>query len=323
MASLNLTKPNYSHPRIIAPLNISIDSSALLEIIEFIYHDNSADEESSTSRLIGTLLGINSEDGNIVIKSAYVVPHKEIDGDLIFEESFHFSTYQLYKRSNSNLHVVGWFSTNDNLDLSAGLLHEFYSKSSPHSQQILLTLNHTDENGQIVSPVVKTYISGPVGLPASSQLAQKIGLDKSGAYAFAEIENTIKYSQNELTSLQFINKAAKNHDQLTDITSSDELRQLKSSLTKINDMITVLQEYTDRVSKGEIQGDEKIGQLLQSALKFQIPESEISQFKSKIEEHTNDALLIEYLSSCIQQQLELSSKLTNFVLPEDALKAAH
>lgn len=319
-ASLNITKPNYSGPRVITPLNISIHASALLEVIEAIYYDNSGDEKVSTTRLIGTLLGTYSEDGNVTIKTAYIVPHKEEDGDLIFEESFHFSTYQLYKRSNLDLQVVGWFSTSDVLDLSTGLLHEFYSKNSSNSPQILLTLNHKNENGEIISPVIKTYISGPVGLPNTSTLAHSLGLDKSGAYAFTEITNNVVYSKNELTTLKFINKAAKSENQLTNVTSDDELKQLDNSLSNISDMIKILSDYSDRASKGEIKGDETIGKLLLSTLKYNIPENDIEAFKSKIEKHNNDTLLIEYLSSCIQQQLELSSKLTNFVLPEDALK---
>jgi translation initiation factor 3 subunit F len=318
--SLQITKPNYVTPRIISPLNVSIDASALLEVIETIYYDNSADENASTTRLIGTLLGTHSDDGHINIKTAYIVPHEEKDGELIFAESHHFSTYQLYKRSNLDLQVVGWFSTSDKLDLSTGLLHEFYSKNSTTSPQILLTLNHKNENGEIISPIIKTYISGPVGLPNTSSLAHSLGLDKSGAYAFTEVENNVNYSKNELTTLKFINKAAKNETQLTTITSNDELKQLENTLHNISDMIKILSDYSNRVSNDEIKGDEKIGQLLLSALKFNIGESEITEFQSKMEKHNNDTLLIEYLSSCIQQQLELSSKLTNFVLPEDALK---
>lgn len=317
--ALNLTKPNYSTPRVISPLNISIDASALLEVIETIYYDTTS-EESSTTRLIGTLLGTHSEDGNVVIKNAYIVPHKEENGDLIFEESFHFSTYQLYKRSNPELQVVGWFSTNDNLDVSTGLLHELYSKNSPLLPQVLLTLNHKNESGEIISPIIKTYISGPVGLPASSSLAHSIGLDKAGAYAFVSVENKIVYSKNELTTLQSINRASKNENQLASISSVDELKQLQHSLENISKMISILTEYSSRAANGEIQGDVKIGQLLLSALKFQLSENEITELKSKLESFDNNALLIKYLSSCIQQQLELSSKLTNFILPEDALK---
>lgn len=318
--ALHIAKPNYANTRIISPLKVSIDASALLDVIEATYHDNSEAADSGRTRLIGTLLGTRSEDGNVNIKTAYIVPHTEKDGDLIFEESYHFSTYQLYKRSNMDLQVVGWFSTKDELDLSAGLLHEFYSKNSPNHPQILLTLKHKDENGEVISPIINTYVSGPVGLPSTSQLAHSLGLDKAGAFAFVSVENDIIYSKSELTSLQFINKASNNENQTTTLSSNDELKQLETSVNKIADMLKVLSEYSARVKNGEIKGDSKIGQLLLSALKFQLSQNEISELKQQMENHTNDTLLIEYLSSCIQQQLDLSSKLTNFVLPADALK---
>ncbi|KAG0676713.1 hypothetical protein C6P40_001112 [Pichia californica] len=318
--ALHISNPNYTNTRIISPLKVSIDASALLDVIEATYHDNSDSKDATRTRLIGTLLGTRSEDGNVSIKTAYIVPYTEKDGDIIFEESYHFSTYQLYKRSNVDLQVVGWFSTQDNLDLSTGLLHEFYSKSSPNYSQILLTLTHKDSNGEVVSPIINTYVSGPVGLPASSQLAHSLGLDKSGAYAFVSVENEIVYSKNALTSIQFISKAANNENQTTTISSNDELKQLEDSLNKISSMVQILSDYTAKVTSGEIKGNEKIGQLLLSALKFQLSENEINEIKLQIENHTNDTLLVEYLSSCIQQQLDLSSKLTNFMLPEDALK---
>lgn len=317
--SLQLTKPNYITPRVISPLKVSIDASALLEVVETIYYDNSADKDAKTTRLIGTLLGTRSNDGNVIIKHAYIVPHNEKDGELIFEESHHFSTYQLYRRSNLDLQVVGWFSTKDELDLNTGLLHEFYSKSSAHPQ-ILLTLQHKNEKGEVVSPVIKTYVSGPIGLPASSSLANSIGVDKSGAFAFLKIDNEVTYSQNELTSLKFINNAARDESLVTSVSSSTEFSQLNNSLLKIESMISTLQEYASKAASGEIKGDEKVGQILLSALKFQLSNVDIEKLKAQLDEHSNDTLLVEYLTSCIQQQLELSVKFTNFVLPEDALK---
>lgn len=320
LPALHINKPNYSSTRIVSPLKISIDASAALEIIETIYFDNSAAEESSTTRLIGTLLGTRSDDGNVTITNAYIVPHKEEDGELIFEESHHFSTYQLYKRSNPDLQVVGWFSTVDKLDMYTGLLHEFYSKYSPANPQILLTLKYRNENNEIVSPIIKTYISGPVGLPASSALAHSIGLDKTGAFAFVGIENEIIKSKSETTSLKAINNIVSNDDSTTSVSSNSELKQFENELKNISNLINVLSDYSTRAASGEIQGDEKVGQILLSALKFKLSDNEINDLKLKLDNHINDTLLVEYLSSCIQQQLELSSKLTNFILPEDALK---
>ncbi|GMM48044.1 hypothetical protein DAPK24_046420 [Pichia kluyveri] len=318
--ALHINKPNYSSTRIVSPLKVSIDTSAAVEIIETIYFDNSAAEESNTTRLIGTLLGTCSDDGNVTIKNAYIVPHKEEDGELIFEESHHFSTFQLYKRSNPELQVVGWFSTIDKLDMYTGLLHEFYSKFSPSNPQILLTLKYRNENNEIITPILKTYISGPVGLPASSYLSHSLGLDKTGAFAFVGIENEIIQSKSESTSLKYINKAVNNENLLTSITSNSELQQLETELKNISNLIQILSEYCSKVANGEIKGDEKVGQVLLSALKFKLSDNEINDLKLKLDTHINDTLLIEYLSSCIQQQLELSSKLTNFILPEDALK---
>lgn len=318
--ALHVVKPNYSEARIVSPIKVSIDATALLDVIEALYHDNSESGDEEYTRLIGALLGTRSEDGNINVKTAYIIPHTEKDENFIFEDSHHFQTYQLYKRSNMDLQVVGWFQTNETFDISTGLLHEFFQNNSPKTNQILLTINHKDTEGNIVSPIINTYISSPIGLPQATSITQKLGLDKSGAYAFVSVENQIIYSKRELTSLKLINKTFEAENQTALVSNFDELKQLESTLSKISQMIQMLTDYTNKVINGELNGNDKIGQLLLSALKFQISEDEISYLKTKIEKHSNDILLIEYLSSCIKQQLELSSKLTNFMLPEDALK---
>ncbi|VEU22646.1 DEKNAAC103508 [Brettanomyces naardenensis] len=321
--ALHIVKPNIVVPlgsSADTPIKVTIESSTLLQLIETIYENN--DSTPTQTRTVGTLLGTRSDDGsNIEVKECYIVPHKEEDEELTIEEAFHISAFHLYKRANQELQVIGWFSTSPELDAYTGLFHEFYAKGScaPY-QPVLLTLQYRDnDSGEIISPIVKTYISSPVGLPPNSGIVRKLNLEKIGSYAFVPIPNEVTYSKNELTTLKYLSEASKKEDRSFDLKGLDELKQMSSTVNQISDLIKILQDYTERAAKGEIEGDNRIGQLLLSNLNYKLSEVDVDDFKKDFETHVNDTMLLQYLASCIKQQLDLSAKLTNFITPEDAV----
>ncbi|ODV85508.1 hypothetical protein CANARDRAFT_17530 [[Candida] arabinofermentans NRRL YB-2248] len=319
---LHIVKPNVAAPfgsTPQAPMNVLIQSPILLQLIESIYHDNNNDD--TKTRTIGTLLGTRSDDGcELEIKECYVVPHKEEDDELTIEEAHHISSYQLYKRVNPELQIVGWFSTNPVLDTFTGLVHEFYSKGSCFpNQPIHLTLQSKSEiTGEVITPIIKTYISSPIGLPANSSLTNQLGLDKVGTFAFTPIPNSVAISKSELTTLKFLNLASKDESRSVDISRYDELKQLSSSVNQITKLLDSLKSYVDKVISGEIEGDSEIAKTLLSNLNFKPNSIDLDTLNTMFENHTNDTLLVEYLASCVKQQLDLSSKLTTFVSSEEA-----
>ncbi|GMM30355.1 hypothetical protein DAMA08_031000 [Martiniozyma asiatica (nom. inval.)] len=295
---------------------VFINSSALLELIDTIYYDNSADDESN-NRVIGTLLGSRSDDGSeVTVKACYTVPLKEENGDLIFQDAYHLATLQLYKKSNPDLLVVGWFSNNKIIDTYTGLVHDIYSKGSNSS--VFLTIEHLDSEGKIITPKITTYTTSTIGLPATSNLVQNLGIDKSGSYVFTPIPNKVFATKSELVALKFISAATDSENNTLEITGNDQFSQLQATIQKTTNMIKIIQEYVSRVKSGEIKGDESIALQLISQLKFNVTQSEIEKIKANYEERKNEAEVVEYLASCLKQQLDLSSKLTNFVLPEEA-----
>ncbi|GMG56066.1 unnamed protein product [Ambrosiozyma monospora] len=319
----HIVKPNLAVPlsaQAHSPIKVNIQSSALLQLIESIYQDDENDK--TKSRTVGTLLGVRSDDGSsIEIKESYIVPHNEEDDELRIEEAFHITSYQLLKRISPELQVVGWFSTNAKFDDFTGLLNEFYGKGScaPHAP-IHLTLQCTDEKtGEIISPIVKTYISSPVGLPASSGLAHQLGLEKIGATAFTPIPNEVIYTKNQLNTLKFLNKASSNTSTNSVKLNKDELRQFSQSISEVSSLVEVLQSYVQKVIAGEIEGDESVGKFLLTNLNFKAESIDVEYLKKAFEQHINDSLLVEYLASCIKQQLDASAKLTNFISPEEAV----
>lgn len=301
------------------PVKVLIQSPALLQLIESVYQYKENDE--TKSRVIGTLLGVRSDDGSILeVKDCYIVPHKEEDEELTIEEAFHISNYHLYKKLNPELSILGWFSTNPILDGFTGLFHEFYSKGNeascfPH-QAIHLTIQSKDENGDIISPIIKTYISSQVGVSSTSFIANKLNIDKIGSFAFTPIENEISInSPAELTTLSWINKASLQNGRTVNIPSNNntELIQVSDSLNKLTNLIDTVSNYVDKVINGEIQGDAKVGKFLLNNLTSKANSLSSENLDKLFNSHIQDTLLIEYLASSVKTQLDLSAKLTAIV----------
>ncbi|KAH3670651.1 hypothetical protein OGAPHI_001166 [Ogataea philodendri] len=320
---LHIVKPNVATPvssAPVGPVKVVIQAPALMQLIDAVYMDN--EENLTQSRTIGTLLGTRSDDGSeLEIKECFIVPHKEEADQLTIEESYHISTYQLLRRVNPELLIVGWFSTNPVLDSFTGLFQEFYSKSScfPH-QPIHLTLQSKDDNGDIISPILKTYISSPVGLPSGSSLVNQLGIDKIGSYAFTPVPNEIAYSNSELNTLKYLNKGVKSDSRTVDLTGHDELKQILASVSDVSSLLDTLKAYVDKVTAGEIQGDQNVGKSLLESLNTQPSSIDPAQMQIMLQNHIDDASLVEYLASCVKQQLDLSAKLTNFMTPEESAK---
>lgn len=322
-APLQIVKPNIVAPLgsvSDTPIKVKVQGGALLQLIDTIYQNDENDE--SQSRTVGTLLGTRSDDGSsIEVTESYIVPHTEKDDDLTIEEATHVSLYRLHKRSNPDLQVVGWFSTSPEIDTYTGLLHEFYAKGScAPFQPILATLKYRDdETGDIIAPQIDTYISSPVGLPQSSLLARQLQLDTIGSYAFVPVPNEIIYSKNELTTLRYLSESSKKESVSFEVGGIDELTQLSKSVSEVSDLIKILTDYSKRAASGEIEGNDKIGQLLLSNLSYKPSSVDLASLEAEFKKHQDDTLLVQYLASCIKQQLDLSVKLTNFEAPEEAV----
>lgn len=311
MVSPILHVPTFHNGRS-ATSKVEVSPVALLELIEAIYYDNTL----SNTKIVGTLLGSRSDDGSIVhVKGSYIVPLKEENDELSFQDVYNHSTFQLYKKSNPDLTIVGWFSTNPKIDTYTGLVHDIYSKTNPNS--IFLTLEYKTTEGEIVSPIIKTFTTSSVGLPITSNLVQTLGLDKSGAYAFIPVPNDVVPTRSEMSSLELIAKGAKNGG--SPVSPGAELEQIQASVAKSIEMVKTLKAYVGRVQNGEIPGDSKVAEILLSTLRYKLGEDQLQRVSQIIENRQNESVVLEYLTSCLKQQLELSSKLTNFVLPEEAL----
>lgn len=148
---------------VLGSYSVKISYSTYIQILECI----SRQVLTPKKRIIGTLMGIRSDDGlEYDIRYVFVVPYTAVDGSVVVDESIHKSLFYLYKKSHSKESVLGWFSSAQKLDKFTALIHDFYTKGNDTSNfypAIHLNIDYLSEDGQIMPPKVCAYIGASFG----------------------------------------------------------------------------------------------------------------------------------------------------------------
>lgn len=298
-----------------APINVTIQSPALFQLLEFALRS-----DGDESRVIGTLLGTRSDDGSeIEIKDAFIVPHHEEGDEVTIEEYHHRSLYQLHKKANPKDAILGWFSSNPTVDSFTALVHDFYSRSAdgtyPYPAIHLTLSKNTNTEGELSSiPTINTYIASPVG--AVGATAANLKLDKSSSYLFTPVSNKLAFDIAENSVLSLASNAVFNEEdsQSTELNgSSVDLKLLVEHLNKIDLLIGSTLKYIEQIESKEIKGDEVFAKFLLTNLKTNLNTINLEQLEKQFTSHIQDTLMIEYLASSVKTQLELSAKLTTLI----------
>ena len=107
-----------------APLAVSIQPQAILAIL-----DHSLRRPDDQERVIGTLLGVRSEDGTEVeIKNCYAVPHTETAEQVEVDMDYQKAMLALHLRANPKEVLIGWYATSSELNTFSALIQNFYGQ---------------------------------------------------------------------------------------------------------------------------------------------------------------------------------------------------
>uniref|UniRef100_A0A060T5B9 Eukaryotic translation initiation factor 3 subunit F n=1 Tax=Blastobotrys adeninivorans TaxID=409370 RepID=A0A060T5B9_BLAAD len=292
-SSLHVARP--SQGTIVPPTNVVIQAQALFQIL-----DQAIRHQGDQTRVIGTLLGVRSEDGlEVEVRSAYTVPHNETDDQVVVGVDYNRSMYALHRRAHPREVILGWFSTSSELNNLSGLMHDFYSQSEgtyPHP-----AIHLTVQAGSAIDDIdVRTYISSPVG----------VGDKTVGSCLFVPIPNEVRYSEAEKKGAELLVKARDSEDRTVDLTS--DIRALEKSILELIDMVERVSAYVSRVSSGAEVGDSALGKFLLRNLSL-VPSVSGDKMEKLFNSHLQDVLMVVYLSNTIKTQLQLYSRLTPIV----------
>lgn len=314
---MHLVRPNVLAPAAGSangPANVKIHASALLTILEIVA------KQVLNKRIIGTLLGIRSDNGlEVEIRDAFMVPCDETGDSIAIEDQAHKSLFHLYKKSHPKESVLGWFGSMNVIDDTTSLIHDFYSKGVDRAfpyPAIYLNVEYINEQGQITSPQIITYIGAAVGKPAAKTNVQ-IGWNKTvnvnNSYIFTPIPNEVVDGTNtaKLAYKSLQNSTIDEADSISSIIDGKH-PFFAHNLQQVQRNVANLIAYID-ANASKNQSDENLDLLrkLSNTLLTKPPIlTDVDELNKLFDNFNQDVIMIEYLTKAVKDQIELSARIT-------------
>lgn len=284
-------------PTISAPRNVIIQAQALFQIL-----DHALRKQRNRERVIGTLLGVRSDDGlELEIRNAYTIPHEESDDLVTVSVDYNRTMYALHKRAHPKDVILGWYATSSDLNNLSALVQDFYGQPGGGTfpyPAVHLTVEATSANRDVD---VRTYISSPVGVSA-----ERI----AGNCIFVPVPNEIRYSEVEQGALSVISKAMDKESRAVDVVS--DIKALEETLLEVREMIARVSDYVSGVIDGSKPANVAVGKYLLKCLSL-VPSITKENMEALFNSHMQDVLMVMYLANTVKTQLQLSSRLTPLI----------
>ncbi|EJF62369.1 Mov34-domain-containing protein [Dichomitus squalens LYAD-421 SS1] len=269
------------------PTSVTVHPVALFSILDHYLRRTDAQE-----RVIGTLLGTRSDNGEVEVRSAFAVLHSETEVQVAVDMEYHRTMYDLHHKVNPKEVIVGWYSTGSNLNTYSALIQNFYSQETAPHQAIHLALNTGVEEGQKAG--VQAYVGSPVGVNPKPENC-----------VFVPIPCELRFNDAERSGLDLLTSNLSDSVNATFTNPSSDLELLERSLVSVYEMLDRVLSYVQSVLSGEVKGDAAIGRYLMDALGPSTEDLERGEFNS----HLQDTLTVSYLANLVRSQAEVSARL--------------
>lgn len=233
-----------------APLSVTIQPQAIFSIL-----DHSIRRPEEQERVIGTLLGVRSEDGTEVeIRNCYAVPHTETAEQVEVDMDYQKSMLALHLRANPREVLIGWYATSSELNTFSALIQNFYGQQGdgtfPHPA-VHLTVSTVP--GQDIK--AQTYISAPIGVTPERA---------ADSCLFIPVPHEIKYGDAERSGLELV-AGAKEREDRSQMTQTD-IEGLERAIEQVLEMIERVSNYVSNVLDEEVEPSSALGQFLMNTL---------------------------------------------------------
>lgn len=280
-----------------APLNVIVQPQAIFSILDHSLRRN-ADQE----RVIGTLLGVRSEDGQEVeIRNCFAVGHTETQEQVEVDMEYQKQMLGLHLKANPKEVLVGWYATSAELNTFSALIQNFYGGQGdgtwPHPA-VHLTIS-TEAGKEIEA---RTYISAPVGVTAERA---------ADSAAFTPVPHEIRYGEAEKSGLEIISGAKDNKDRTANVLT--DIESLEKAIEEVLAMLERVSKYVEAVIEEEAPPSSALGQFLLNALAL-APKVDPEDIERDFNNHIQDVLVVSYLANTIRTQIDLSNRLATAAL---------
>lgn len=295
-------------PSAASPVHVKIHYSALFAILEIV----SKQVLDKNTRILGTLLGVRSDDGlSVEVRDAFMVACQETGDSISIEEHTHKTLYSLYKRAHPKEFVLGWFDCANAIDGSTGLIHDFYSKGADRAYPFpAIYLNVKYLQGDEVSvPQLTTYIGAAIGKPGSVQRVGWKTTTTSTLYIFTPVPHQVAASTVlEKLALNRIAETTATKDNVVAM-ESEQLATLALEIGAVQLNLDLMLAHIAQVSNSDDNLD-LLRTLSNTLLNKPTILADMHALKEHFQAHNQDIIMIEYLTRAVKEQIELSARLS-------------
>ncbi|KAM3420662.1 Eukaryotic translation initiation factor 3 subunit F [Cercospora zeina] len=280
-----------------APVTVTVQPQAIFSIL-----DHASRRPADQERVIGTLLGVRSEDGTEVeIRNCYAVPHTETAEQVEVDMDYQKRMLELHLKASPKEVLIGWYATSSELNTFSALIQNFYSQQGegtwPHPA-VHLTVNTVA--GQ--DPRADTYISAPIGVTAERA---------ADSCLFIPVPHEIKYGDADRSGLELI-AGARDREDRSQLVQTD-IETLERAIEQVLEMLERVANYVSDVLDEEAKPSSALGQFLMNTLSV-APKVDAEDIERDFNNHIQDVLLVSYLANTIRTQMDLSHRLSTAAL---------
>ncbi|GAB7348294.1 hypothetical protein MBLNU459_g6274t1 [Dothideomycetes sp. NU459] len=280
-----------------APLSVTVQPQAIFAIL-----DHASRRPADQERVIGTLLGVRSDDGTEVeIRNCYAVPHTETAEQVEVDMDYQKQMLALHLRANPKEVLLGWYATSSELNTFSALIQNFYGQQGdgtwPHPA-VHLTVSTIP--GKDIE--ARSYISAPIGVTAERA---------ADSCLFIPVPHEIKYGEAEKSGLELIS-GAKDREDRSHMVQTD-IEALEKAIEQVLEMLERVSNYVNNVLDEEAEPSSALGQFLMNTLSL-APKVDSEDIERDFNNHIQDVLLVSYLANTIRTQIDLSNRLATAAL---------
>lgn len=233
-----------------APLSVVVQPQAIFAIL-----DHASRRPADQERVIGTLLGVRSDDGTEVeVRNCYAVPHTETAEQVEVDMDYQKGMLALHLRANPKEVLLGWYATSSDLNTFSALIQNFYGQQGdgtwPHPA-VHLTVSTVP--GKDIE--ARSYISAPIGVTAERA---------ADSCLFIPVPHEIKYGEAEKSGLELIS-GAKDREDRSQMVQTD-IEALEKAIEQVLEMLERVSNYVSNVLDEEAEPSSALGQFLMNTL---------------------------------------------------------
>ncbi|KAI0853187.1 Mov34-domain-containing protein [Daldinia vernicosa] len=289
----------------LSPLSVNILPQAILSVLDHATRRDISPAPTSSSRVIGALVGTRSEDGGeAIVASSFAIPHTENEDQVEVDVEYQKNMLSLHLRAHPREVLLGWYTTSHELNSFSALIQNFFA--SPETGTFPHPAIHLTVSAEPGTPVrTRAYISAPIAVNAERA---------SESCLFIQVPHRIAYNDAERSALDLISSARDTEARAAPVIS--DIESLTRSLEHAQDLLDRVSDYVSGVIDEENEPNNALGQYLMEALSL-APKVDPTRVESDFNNHIQDVLMVSYLANSIRTQIDLSQRLATAILATD------